>query len=118
MRRLSTWSPKTLVERGIGVALLVIAAAGPAIFNEYWINTIFTQTLIFGIAAASLIFLFAYGGMISLAQIALMGISSYLIGNMVTQRVPGGETKGLTLGWDPTLALVLAASGSTSSCSR
>jgi branched-chain amino acid transport system permease protein len=27
---------------------------------------------------------------------------------MVTQRVPGGETKGLLLGWDPTLALIAA----------
>jgi branched-chain amino acid transport system permease protein len=101
-------SPKMLVERLIGIALLVLLAAGPAIFNDYWINTVLTQTFIFGIAAASLVFLFAYGGMISLAQTALMGISAYALGNMVTQGVPGGETKGLTLGWDPTLALVLA----------
>jgi branched-chain amino acid transport system permease protein len=46
--------------------------------------------------------------MISLAQTALMGISAYAIGNMVTRGGAGGETKGLTLGWDPTLALVLA----------
>ena len=50
---------------------------------------------IFGIAAASLIFLSAYGGMISLAQTALMGISGYLLGNMVTQGGAGGESKGL-----------------------
>ena len=65
-------------------------------------NTILTQMFIFGIAAASLIFLSAYGGMTSLAQTALMGISGYLLGNMVTQGGAGGETKGLTLGWDPT----------------
>lgn len=100
--------PKTVVERAIGIGVLVLLAAGPAVFNDYWVSTILTQTLFFGIAASSLIFLYAYGGMISLAQTALMGISAYLLGNMVTQRVPGGETKGLTLGWDPTLALVLA----------
>ncbi len=105
--------PKTLVERAIGVGVLVLVAAGPAIFNDYWVNTILTQTFIFGIAAASLILLFAYGGMISLAQTALMGISAYMLGNMVTQGAPGGETKGLTLGWDPTLALVLAILGTT-----
>jgi len=105
VRRFST---KTLVERGIGVLVLLLMAAGPAIFNDYWVNTVLTQTFLFGIAAASLIFLFAYGGMISLAQTALMGISAYLLGNMVTQGGAGGETKGLTLGWDPTLALVLA----------
>lgn len=99
---------KTTSERVIGLALLVLLALGPAIFNDYWVNTILTQMFIFGIAAASLIFLFAYGAMISLAQTALVGISAYLLGNMVTQRGPGGETKGLTLGWDPTLALVLA----------
>jgi branched-chain amino acid transport system permease protein len=106
-------SPKTAVERVLGVLLLLLAAAGPAIFNDYWVNTILTETFLFGIAAASVIFLFAYGGMISLAQTALMGISAYLLGNMVTQGGPGGETKGLTLGWDPTLALVLAILGTT-----
>jgi branched-chain amino acid transport system permease protein len=102
------WTPKSLTERFIGVGLLVVLAAGPAIFNDYWISAILTQTFIFGIAAASLVFLFAYGGMISLAQTALMGISAYAIGNMVTRGGVGGETKGLTLGLDPTLALVLA----------
>ena len=51
-----------------------LLALGPAIFNDYWVNTILTQMFIFGIAAASLIFLSAYGAMTSLAQTALMGI--------------------------------------------
>jgi branched-chain amino acid transport system permease protein len=101
-------SPKGTAERAIGLAALVLLALGPAIFNDYWVNTILTQMFIFGIAAASLIFLSAYGGMTSLAQTALMGISAYLLGNMVTRGGAGGETKGLTLGWDPTVALVLA----------
>lgn len=101
-------APKTTVERAIGVAVLVLVALGPAVFNEYWVNTVLTQTFFFGIAAASLIFLYAYGGMISLAQTALMGICAYALGNMVTRGGAGGETKGLTLGWDPTVALVLA----------
>lgn len=109
-----TWrASQALTERTIGAVVLVGAAAGPAIFNDYWVSAVLTQTFIFGIVAASLIFLYAYGGMISLAQTALMGICAYLLGNMVTERVPGGETKGLTLGWDPTLALVLAIAGTT-----
>jgi branched-chain amino acid transport system permease protein len=106
-------SPRTVIERTVGLAVLVLVALGPAVFNDYWVDTILTQTFLFGIAAASLIFLFAYGGMVSLAQTALMGISGYLLGNMVTQRGAGGETKGLVLGWDPTLALVLAIVGTT-----
>ena len=100
--------PKETVERAIGLAVLVLLALGPAVFNGYWVNTILTQMFIFGIAAASLIFLSAYGAMTSLAQTALMGISAYLLGNMVTQGGAGGQSKGLTLGWDPTVALVLA----------
>jgi branched-chain amino acid transport system permease protein len=102
------WSPRTVVERSAGVVALVIALLGPAIFSGYFTTTILTQTFIFGIAAASLIFLSAYGGMISLAQTALMGIAGYVVGNLVTHGGAGGETKGLILGWDPTLALVLA----------
>ena len=99
---------KLATERVIGVAALVVAVLAPTLFSGFWLNSILTQALILGIGAASLIFLSAYGGMISLAQTGLMGIAGYALANMVTQRVPGGETKGLLLGWDPTLALVAA----------
>jgi branched-chain amino acid transport system permease protein len=99
---------KTTVERVIGIVLLLVAALGPQLFNDYWLDVILIQALLLGIAAASLIFLSAYGGMVSLAQTALMGIAAYMLGNMVTHGGPGGESKGLVLGWDPTLALVLA----------
>ena len=65
----------------------MLAILAPAIFSSFWLNSILTQTLILGIGAASLIFLSAYGGMISLAQTALMGIAGYALGNMVTERV-------------------------------
>jgi branched-chain amino acid transport system permease protein len=99
---------KTVVERTIGVGVLVLALLGPQFVSDFWMDTVLTQTFILGIGAASLVFLSAYGGMISLAQAGLMGIAGYALGNMVSQRVPGGETKGLTLGWNPTLAVVLA----------
>ena len=100
--------PKTLTERAIGVAVLAVAMFAPLIFNDYWLDSILTQTLIFGMGAASLIFLSAYGGMISLVQTALMGIAGYALGNMVSVGGAGGESKGLLLGWDPTVSLVLA----------
>jgi branched-chain amino acid transport system permease protein len=104
---------KAVVERAIGVGVLVFAAIGPLLVTDFWMDTILTQTFILGIVAASLIFLSAYGGMISLAQTALAGIAGYAIGNMVTQNIPGGETKGLTLGWDPTVALIAAIAVTT-----
>ncbi|HEY7729896.1 MAG TPA: branched-chain amino acid ABC transporter permease [Gaiellaceae bacterium] len=98
---------KVLVERLIGAGALAFVLAGPYLVSGFWMDVVLTQTFVLGIGAASLVFLSAYGGMISLAQAGLMGVAGYALGNMVTERV-GGETKGLLLGWDPTLAVVLA----------
>ncbi len=89
-------------------ACSILALLAPVLVSDFWLDTVLTQTFILGIGAASLVFLSAYGGMISLAQAGLMGIAGYALGNMVTQNVPGGETKGLLLGWNPSLAVVLA----------
>jgi branched-chain amino acid transport system permease protein len=95
---------KRFTERGIATGALVLAALGPLFFNDYWVNSILTLTFLTGIAAASLIFLSAYGGMISLAQVAMYGIAGFALGNMVTEGTP----KGLNLGWDPWLSVFLA----------
>ncbi len=102
------YAQKTLVERAIGVAVVVFVLVAPQLVSGFWMDTVLTQTFILGIGAASLVFLSAYGGMISLAQAGLMGIAGYALGNMVTEGAEGGETKGLLLGWDPTLSVVLA----------
>jgi branched-chain amino acid transport system permease protein len=104
----SVYARKSAVERVIGVAVLVFVLFAPQLVSGFWMDTVLTQTFILGIGAASLVFLSAYGGMISLAQAGLMGIAGYALGNMVSERVEGGETKGLLLGWDPTLSVVLA----------
>src|SRR5581483_10572268 len=77
-------------------------------FSPYWTHQILLSTFFFGLAAASLIFLSAYGGMVSLSQTALAGIAGIVLGNLATHGGPGGTSKGLHLGWDPTVALVLA----------
>ena len=105
---MNLYGRKSVVERAIGVAVLVFVVFAPQLVSGFWMDTILTQTFILGIGAASLVFLSAYGGMISLAQAGLMGIAGYALGNMVTESVEGGETKGLLLGWDPTLSVVLA----------
>ena len=110
----ATWSHKERVERGIALAALAFVLTAPAFLNNAnWLNNILTETFFFGIAAASLIFLYAYGGMVSLAQTALFGITGIILGNMVTKGGPGGTSKGLHLGWDPTLAVVLAIIATT-----
>jgi branched-chain amino acid transport system permease protein len=88
----------------IGVAAVVVALLAPLIFSRFWVGNLFTSALIFGIVAASLIFLNAYGGMVSLAQVALYGIAGFAVGNFTTN----GNTKGLNLGWSPLPAVVVA----------
>jgi branched-chain amino acid transport system permease protein len=92
------------LERAIALVAVLLAALGPLIFTEYWIRNILTFTFLYGIAAMSLIFLSAYGGMVSLAQVALFGIAGFTLGNAVTT----GGTKGLNLGWHPWLGVLLA----------
>jgi branched-chain amino acid transport system permease protein len=97
------------LERVVGMAAVVVAAAAPVIFSRFVVSFVITQALILGIAAAGLIFLSAYGGLVSLAQIALYGIAGFVLGNCVTH----GETKGLNLGWNPWLGVVVGISVAT-----
>src|SRR5262249_29897826 len=101
---LMTSALKLNIERGAGTAILLLMALGPLAFGAYWVSFILTQTFLIGIAAASLIFLSAYGGMVSLGQAALYGLAAVALGNIVTK----GEAKGLHLGWNPWLGVVLA----------
>jgi branched-chain amino acid transport system permease protein len=84
-------------DRVVGALAIVLAVIAPVILPAYWIGTLLTQMLFLGIVAASLIFLSAYGGMVSLAQVAVFGIAGFVVGNATTN----GNTKGLNLGWNP-----------------
>lgn len=100
MRRLR---PLLSVERMIGIGVVVVAVLAPVLFSPFFVSFILTQTLWLGIAAASLIFLSAYGGMVSLAQVALYGIAGFTLGNVVAT----GDSNGLNLGWNPWLGVLL-----------
>jgi branched-chain amino acid transport system permease protein len=109
-----TWTTRQQVERGLAAFGLLLAFFWPILgWSAYWSHTILMETFIFGIAAASLIFLSAYGGMVSLAQTALFGTTGIILGNLATKGGPGGTSKGLHLGWDPTIALVVAIAVAT-----
>jgi branched-chain amino acid transport system permease protein len=90
-------------DRVIAVIALVLALAAPLYVSTYWLGQLLTQMLFLGIAAASLIFLSAYGGMVSLAQISIYGIAGFVVGNVTTN----GNTKGLNLGWSPWWGIVV-----------
>lgn len=90
-------------DRVAAAVALLFAVLAPLILTSYWIGTLMTQMFILGIVAASLIFLSAYGGMLSLAQVSIYGIAGFVLGNVTTN----GNTKGLNLGWNPWWGVVL-----------
>jgi branched-chain amino acid transport system permease protein len=96
--------PVKAVDWGIASVALLVVALGPIVFSNYFAHTLMTQVFWYGIAACSLIFLSAYGGMVSLAQVSLYGIAGFVLGNAVTT----GQVKGLHLGYDPWVGVVLA----------
>jgi len=111
--------PELAVEPAIGpiltverIILTVVVAAfviAPAFTSDFFVSFVLTQVLFLGIAAASLIFLAAYGGMVSLAQTLLFGVTGFVIGNAVTT----GGSKGLNLGLDPWVGVLLGISIAT-----
>ena len=96
------------VERSIGGIAIAFALVAPLLvstplISTFFVSVILTQALFLGIAASSLIFLSAYGGMVSLAQTAIFGIAGFALGNAVTN----GNSKGLNLGWNPWWAVLI-----------
>jgi branched-chain amino acid transport system permease protein len=94
--------PRPDAPRIAGWAVLAVIAVvlliAPAIFSEYDLSEILTQALWLGIAAVSLTFLWRYGGMVSLAQVAIYGIAGFTMANVVHTVNSEG---GLNLGWTP-----------------
>ena len=100
----SSASSRLSADRIAGGIFVVLALFAPLIFTEYWVATLLTQMLFLGVVAASLIFLSAYGGMVSLGQVSLYGVAGFVLGNLTTN----GNTKGLNLGWAEAPGIVVA----------
>lgn len=96
-------------DRTVGVAALLFAVLAPLFLPGFWIANLLTQTLILGIVAGSLVFLSAYGDMVSLAQVAIYGIAGFVVGNLTTN----GNTKGLNLGWNPWWGVIVGIAVAT-----
>ena len=85
----------------VGVALLLLVLA-PLIFTEFFVGVILTKALWLGIAAASLIFLASYAGMVSLGQVGLYAVAGMMFANLVE------ADGGLAAAWSPWIAVVAA----------
>jgi branched-chain amino acid transport system permease protein len=86
-----------LTRPALALALVVALALVPAIFTTYFTGAVAVRTLVLGLAAASLTFLAAYGGIVSLAQTGLYGIAGFVMARFIVH-----------FGMDPVLAALLA----------
>jgi branched-chain amino acid transport system permease protein len=87
----------------VGLAVVVVVAALlPLLVSDFWVSQILTKALWLGVAAASLVFLAAYGGMVSLAQVGLYGVAGMTYANLVL--ADGGSAAA----WNPWLAAIAA----------
>jgi branched-chain amino acid transport system permease protein len=88
-------------------AVVLVAALAPLFVSDFFLNVILTKALWLGVAAASLIFLAAYGGMVSLAQVGLYGVAGMTYANLVL--ADGGSA----VAWDPWIAVIVALIAAT-----
>ena len=72
-----------------------LAALAPLVFTDFFVSVILTKALWLGVAAASLIFLSAYGGMVSLAQVGIYGVAGMTFANLVL------ADGGIAAAWAP-----------------
>jgi branched-chain amino acid transport system permease protein len=97
-RRLFTPGNVTLV------AVVVVLVALPTFSTSFFMGFVMTRTLMLGLAAATIVVLSAYGGMVSLAQLLMFGIAGFAFGNLALE----AGARGLSLGWPPWVAVVCA----------
>jgi len=93
-------SPGTVVL----VVVLVLLFLLPTVSSTFFVDFVMARTMMLGLAAATIVFLSAYGGMISLAQLLFFGIAGFMYGNAVLE----SGARGLTLGWPGWVSIVFA----------
>ena len=90
-----------------GAAAVLVLALAPLFLSDFYLSQVLTKALWLGIAAASLIFLAAYAGMVSLGQVALYGIAGFTMANLVTAE--GGSE----IAWSPWAGVIAGLLGAT-----
>jgi branched-chain amino acid transport system permease protein len=86
---------------------VLILLFAPLLFTDFYLSAVITKALWLGIAAASLIFLAGYVGMISLGQVALYGVAGFTMANLVA--ADGGSP----IAWNPWLGALVGILGCT-----
>jgi branched-chain amino acid transport system permease protein len=96
---MSTPSARTIAAV-VGCLTLVLL---PLFGSDFFVDFVMTRTLMLGLAASTLIFLSAYGGMVSLAQWLMFGVAGFAVGNVVAE-----SGRGLQLGMNAWIGVLVA----------
>lgn len=104
MRRALT-APSAVGFLVVLTALLLL----PQVLSGFFITNVMTRALMLGVAAATVVFLAKYGGMISLAQLLFFGIAGFMYGNASLSE----GARGLNLGWNPYVSIVFGLAVAT-----
>jgi branched-chain amino acid transport system permease protein len=86
------------------LAVVTVLLVLPVTASPFFVNYVMSKTLILGVAAASIVFLAKYGGLVSLAQFLLFGVAGFMYGNAVLE----GGSRGLNLGLGPWASVAFA----------
>jgi len=92
--RAATWIP--------ALALIAILIAMPALVGRFVLSEVLALAFIYGIIALSLQFLAGYGGMVSLAQMTVAGVSGYMVA------IFGENTMNFGYAWPAWAAIPIA----------
>lgn len=94
----------TALRLALSAAAIVALLVYPLLLNPFWVLQVGGRTLGFGTIALSLVFLSAYAGMLSLAQLAVAGMAGYALAYF---SAPMG-TVGAAVAWPAAVAIALA----------
>ena len=84
---------KFIIDNKKLIASILILCLTPLLANEFWLVQIGAQTFILGLIALGFIFLAGYGGMVSLATMAIAGMAGY------TVAIFGINSEGVGMEW-------------------
>lgn len=94
-------TPKFSVRWTLAIGAVLLFA--PLVLPSFWLQHILAKAAVFGIIALSLTFLNTYGGMVSMAQMAVAGLAAYTLAYFSAN----GSGLGLVFPWPVAVALAL-----------
>lgn len=89
MRRAAAWraAPATWINRAVAAVIVVFLVLVPPlhVVSAFNLSQLGVRSLWLGIAAASIVFLAGYGGMVSLGQAAVYGVAGFTYADLVVK---------------------------------